>query len=64
MKGSLLAALTVMAASLLSGCNTMKGASDAMMNLVGPSTQSRVIGRYIENAEVTSALQAGPAAPE
>ena len=53
MKGSLLAALTVVAASLLTGCSTMKGASDAMMNLVGPSTQSRVVGRYIDNAEVT-----------
>jgi predicted Zn-dependent protease len=51
MKRSLLA-LTLLAAGLLSGCNTLHGANDALMNLVGPSTQSRVAGKYVENAEV------------
>lgn len=50
-KGSLLG-LSFVAGSLLSGCNTIKGADDAFMNLVGPSTQSRVTGRYVEHTEV------------
>jgi predicted Zn-dependent protease len=51
MKRSLLA-LPILAGSLLSGCSTLNGANDAVMNLVGPSTQSRVAGKYVENTEV------------
>ncbi|MGY4491853.1 M48 family metalloprotease [Pseudomonas sp. TE3610] len=36
----------------LNGCGTIKGAPDAVMNLVGPSTQSRLQQRYIETDEV------------
>ena len=51
MKRSVLA-LSILAGSLLSGCSTLNGANDAVMNLVGPSTQSRVAGKYVENADV------------
>lgn len=47
-----LLALLVVTGSTLTGCNTIKGADDALMNLVGPSTQSRFTGQYIENAGV------------
>ncbi|MHC8409026.1 M48 family metalloprotease [Pseudomonas sp. Hz4] len=51
MKRSLLA-LAVLVGSLLSGCSTLNGANNALMNLVGPSTQSRVTGKYVDNADV------------
>lgn len=51
MKG-VFATLAVSTLSLLSGCQTLNGANDALMNLVGPSTQSRLEGRYVEHTEV------------
>lgn len=42
----------VLASQMLAGCSTLKGADTAFMNLVGPSTQSRVAGRYVEHTEV------------
>lgn len=51
MKRSLLA-LTILSGSLLSGCSTLNGANDALMNLAGPSTQSRIAGKFLENAAV------------
>ncbi|MFJ3482611.1 M48 family metalloprotease [Pseudomonas sp. NPDC090202] len=51
MKGTLTTA-AVLAGSLLTGCHTMKGADDAFMNLVGPSTQSRISGHYVDAEEV------------
>lgn len=49
---SLVVALAIASAALLSGCQTVSGANDALMNLVGPSTQSRLDGRYFEHADV------------
>lgn len=51
MKGSRLALLGLIGLAL-AGCGTLKGADDALMNLVGPSTQSRFTGPYIANAAV------------
>ncbi|MBD1555110.1 M48 family metalloprotease [Pseudomonas sp. C2L11] len=45
-------ALGLTAAGLLAGCSTLKGAPDAVMNLVGPSTQSQVVGRYVDTTDV------------
>ncbi|WP_043301359.1 M48 family metallopeptidase [Pseudomonas sp. M47T1] len=45
-------AMGLAAATVLSACGTIKGAPDAMMNLVGPSTQSRLKARYVETDEV------------
>lgn len=42
----------ILASQLLAGCSTLKGADAALMNLVGPSTQSRVEGRYVQHTEV------------
>lgn len=42
----------MVAMTVLGGCQTFNGASDAVMNLVGPSTQSRLSGRYFEQADV------------
>ncbi|MDH0304052.1 MULTISPECIES: M48 family metallopeptidase [unclassified Pseudomonas] len=47
-----IAALAVTLASLLGGCQTFQGANDALLNLVGPSTQSRLNGRYLDQPEV------------
>ncbi|MFO2466145.1 M48 family metalloprotease [Pseudomonas sp. 15FMM2] len=47
MKGYLLLSSVV-----LSGCATLKGADQAFLNLVGPSTQSRVQGHYVDNSDV------------
>jgi predicted Zn-dependent protease len=44
--------LIVLSGLQLAGCNTLKGADVALMNLVGPSTQSRVAGRYVEHTDV------------
>ncbi|MCH4878879.1 peptidase M48 [Pseudomonas sp. TMW22090] len=60
MKGSLRATCTVLASLLLGGCNTMKGANDAVMNLVGPSTQSRFAGRFIDNTDVRQHYKLDP----
>lgn len=38
--------------ALLAGCQTLDGANKAVQNLVGSSTQSRVQGRYLDQAEV------------
>lgn len=59
MKGTLLA-VSVFATLLLSGCQTMNGADDAFMNLVGPSTQSRFSGRYMAQAEVAEHFKLSP----
>lgn len=45
-------AMACLVTGLLSGCGTLKGAPDAVLNLVGPSTQSRLQGRYVDDAEV------------
>ncbi|MDF0733507.1 M48 family metalloprotease [Pseudomonas entomophila] len=59
MKG-LIAALPVAASLLLSGCQTVNGANAALMNLVGPSTQSRLDGRYLEQADVRQYYRLDP----
>lgn len=59
MKGPLLT-LSILAGLALGGCQTMQGADDALMNLVGPSTQSRLSGRYLEQAEVRSYYKLDP----
>jgi predicted Zn-dependent protease len=58
-KGSLLA-LAVLTGTTLTGCTTFKGADDALMNLVGPSTQSRFTGQYIANEDVRSYYRLDP----
>ncbi|WP_328304787.1 M48 family metallopeptidase [Pseudomonas guariconensis] len=52
--------LLLAAAALLGGCQTFNGASDAVLNLVGPSTQSRLQGRYFEQAEVRQYYRLDP----
>lgn len=49
-----LARLSLVGAALLTlnGCNTLKGADDALLNLVGKSTHSNFQGRYLEQTEV------------
>ena len=59
MKGYLVAA-SLLASSVLSGCATLKGADQAFMNLVGPSTQSRVEGHYVDNADVRQYYKLDP----
>lgn len=59
MKGPLLA-LSIFTILSLGGCKTMQGADDALMNLVGPSTQSRLVGRYFEQAEVRDHYKLDP----
>lgn len=58
-KRSLLA-LSAITGLALSGCETMKGADDALINLVGPSTQSRFDGRYIEQSDVRGYYRLDP----
>ncbi|MCT8164376.1 MULTISPECIES: M48 family metallopeptidase [unclassified Pseudomonas] len=53
---SLAAALTIS----LSGCQTLGGANDALMNLVGPSTQSRLDGRYLDQEQVRQYYRLDP----
>lgn len=53
-------ALALMAMALLGGCHTLNGANDALQNLVGPSTQSRLEGRYVEHADVRQYYRADP----
>lgn len=48
----MLSAAGACACLLLGGCGTLKGADAAFMNLVGPSTQSQVKGRYVDTADV------------
>lgn len=54
MKGIKRIAAVLGAATLaqLAGCQTLNGANDAFQNLVGPSTQSRLQGRYLDQPEV------------
>ena len=59
MKGYLVAA-SLLASSVLSGCATLKGADQAFMNLVGPSTQSRVQGHYVDNSDVRQYYKLDP----
>ena len=59
MKGPLLT-LPILAGLMLSGCQTMQGADDALLNLVGPSTQSRLSGRYLEQTEVRNYYKLDP----
>lgn len=59
MKGYLLAA-GVLASAVLSGCGTLKGADKAFMDLVGPSTQSRFQGRYVDNSDVRQYYKLDP----
>ena len=49
-----------MASVLLSGCGTLKGADTALMNLVGPSTQSQIKGRYLDTADVRQYYKLDP----
>lgn len=56
----LVAALSVASTALLSGCQTVSGANDALLNLVGPSTQSRLDGRYFEHADVRQYYRLDP----
>ncbi|NIE75786.1 M48 family metalloprotease [Pantoea sp. Ap-967] len=44
--------LCAIALPLLGGCQTLNGANDAFKNLVGPSTQARLDGRYVDQPEV------------
>ena len=59
MKGYLVAA-SLLASSVLSGCATLKGADQAFLNLVGPSTQSRVQGHYVDNSDVRQYYKLDP----
>ncbi|MFC6301198.1 M48 family metalloprotease [Pseudomonas sp. CCM 7893] len=59
MKGYRLAA-SLLACAVLSGCATLKGADQAFMNLVGPSTQSRVKGHYVDNTDVRQYYKLDP----
>lgn len=54
------AALSLVAAGLLGGCQTFNGANDALKNLVGPSTQSRITGRYLDQEEVRQYYRLDP----
>jgi len=58
-KGYLVAA-SLLASSVLSGCATLKGADQAFLNLVGPSTQSRVQGHYVDNTDVRQYYKLDP----
>ena len=53
-------AFGAMACLLLAGCGTLKGADAAFMNLVGPSTQSQVQGRYLDTADVRQYYKLDP----
>lgn len=44
----------------LSGCSTLKGAPDALINLAGQNTQSGFQGKYLEQEEVRSYFQLDP----
>lgn len=55
-----LLALGLGTSALLSGCQTLNGAPDAVMNLVGPSTQSRLQGRYLDTTEVRQYYKLDP----
>ncbi|GBL55644.1 M48 family metallopeptidase [Pseudomonas citronellolis] len=46
--------------ALLAGCQTLDGAHKAALNLVGPSTQSRVQGHYLDQAEVREYYRLDP----
>jgi len=52
--------LCALACLLLGGCGTLKGADAAFMNLVGPSTQSQVKGRYLDTADVRQYYRLDP----
>ena len=53
-------AFGAMACLLLAGCGTLKGADAAFMNLVGPSTQSQIQGRYLDTADVRQYYKLDP----
>jgi len=44
----------------LAGCQTLDGANKAALNLIGPSTQSRVQGHYMDQAEVREYYRLDP----
>ncbi|WP_435605731.1 M48 family metalloprotease [Pseudomonas knackmussii] len=52
--------LTLPLLALLAGCQTLDGANKAVQNLVGPSTQSRVQGHYLDQAEVREYYRLDP----
>ncbi|MGH8389258.1 MAG: M48 family metalloprotease [Pseudomonas sp.] len=46
--------------AMLGGCQMLDGANKAALNLVGPSTQSRVQGHYLDQAEVREYYRLDP----
>ncbi|WDY58125.1 M48 family metallopeptidase [Pseudomonas sp. PSKL.D1] len=57
---AVMATLSITLAGFLGGCQTLNGANDAVMNLVGPSTQARVKGPYVEHADVRQYYRLDP----
>jgi predicted Zn-dependent protease len=55
-----LLALGALASGMLGGCGTLKGADAAFMNLMGPSTQSQVVGRYVDTVDVRQHYKLDP----
>ncbi|MGG5288298.1 M48 family metalloprotease [Pseudomonas shirazensis] len=56
----LITSVAIMTTALLSGCQTLNGANHALMNLVGPSTQSRLTGPYLEHSDVRQYYRLDP----
>ncbi|RSC28261.1 M48 family metalloprotease [Pseudomonas parafulva] len=58
--GKLKGVAAALSLAMLGGCNTLNGANDALQNLVGPSTQSRLDGRYVDHQDVRSYYRLDP----